>query len=439
MRTKLLCSSMLLAFLSGCGGGAATNSPAADTGNNAQQAVSTSKSSLVRNPVPQSSDADVAAAVAGNTEFALKVLPLFDTQGDSNLLYSPYSITQALAMAAAGAKADTLSGMEKALAFKLEQSRLLPALNKLDLQLAGKTAAAGNTSANLPALNIANSLWAQKGYSLQSTYLDAIGVNFGASINQLDFMKAAEPSRLAINDWVANQTQQKIKDLLPSGSVSSGTRLVLTNAIWFKSDWASPFMANNTRQQNFFDKKGNATKAPFMYQEANFSYAQGNGYQAVELPYAGNKLTMLLVMPDTGKFDGFLQNLTAPGLNDISNALKNQRVAFAMPKYNFSATPELGTVLRNLGMSNAFDAGQADFSGMTGNRDFSISGIVHKAFITVDEKGTEAAAATGVIVGTTAIQVPTVTLTLDHPFLFMIRDRETGLILFMGKLMNPAS
>lgn len=437
MRTKILCSSVLLALLSACGGGSATTSSTTqDT--NTQQAVSTAKSSLVREPAPMTSDADVATAVAGNTQFALTVMPMLDKQGDSNLVFSPYSITQALAMTSAGAKADTLSGIEKAMDFQLPQNRLLPALNKLDLQLTAKTAGAGASNANLPSLNIANSLWAQQGYTLQSSFLDALAVNFGAAVNLLDFFKSPDASRMTINNWVANQTNQKIQNLLAPNSVTSGTRVVLTNAIWFKSDWASPFTAESTRSQDFTDRKGNTSKTSFMYREANYSSVQGAGYQAVDLPYVDNKLSMLVVMPDAGKFDSFLQNLTPSGLNDISNALKDQRIGLALPKFNFNASPDMGGNLISLGMADAFNPAKADFSGMTGNRDLSISGVVHKAFITVDEKGTEAAAATGVVIGITAVMPPPVRLTFDHPFLFMIRDRQTGLIIFMGKVMNPA-
>ncbi|MFZ6677174.1 serpin family protein [Undibacterium sp. Tian12W] len=439
MRPTLLCSSLLLALVSACGGaGTAATATTPDTSK--PQAVSTAKSSLTRNIAPQASDADLAAAVAGNTEFALKILPLLDPQGDSNLVYSPYSLTLALEMAAAGAKGDTLTGMEKALAFQLQQSRLQPALNRLDLLLADKTSTAAKPNAQLPNLNIANALWAQQGYSLQSSYLDALSVNFGAAVNLQDFVGAAEPSRLTINNWVADQTQQKIKDLIPAGGVSSQTRVVLTNAIWFKSDWAQPFTKEATKNQDFTDRKGSVKNLPFMNLTSNFPYVQGKGYQAVELPYIDNKLAMLVVAPDAGKFDSFIQGLSSTTINDITTGLKDNYIALSMPKFNFSASPTMNSSLNTLGMGAAFDASKADFSGISGNRELSISGVMHKAFINVDEKGTEAAAATGVLIGVTSINVTQpLKLTLDRPFLFMIRDRQTGLIIFMGKLMNPAS
>ncbi|MFZ6767285.1 serpin family protein [Undibacterium sp. Di26W] len=424
--------------LAACGGsGTAVPTISADQATSNPLAISSAKSSLTRNPLPVASDADVAAAVAGNTEFALKALPLLDAIGDSNLVYSPYSITQALAMTSAGAKGETLTGIEQALAFQLQQNRLFPALNRLDLQLAEKTSAAGNTK--LPSLNIANALWVQQAYSLQPAYLDALGVNFGAVVNLLDFTKAPEASRLSINSWVEQQTQQKIKNLLGPNDVSSNTRVVLTNAIWFKADWATPFTAEKTSSQNFTDRKGNTRSLPFMSQDIRLPYVQGKSYQAVELPYVDNKLSMLLIMPDAGKFDDFVQNLNSTTMSQISAALKEQYVALSLPKFNFSSAATLADVLGKLGMSAAFDASKADFSGMTGNRDLSVSAIVHKAFINVDEKGTEAAAATGVVVGVTSVIVDTpIKVTLDHPFLFMIRDRQTGLIIFIGKLMNPA-
>lgn len=439
MRPTILYSCLLLALVSACGG--AGNSATATTSDTGKvQAIGTAKSTLARNPSPQASDADLAAAVAGNTEFALKVLPLLDTQGDNNLVYSPFSLTLALEMTAAGAKGDTLSGMEKALSFKLPQSRLQAALNRLDLVLADKTSTTAKPNAQLPNLNIANALWAQQGYNLQGTYLDALSVNFGAAVNLLDFVKAAEPSRLTINNWVEERTQKKIKDLLPPDAVSSSTRVVLTNAIWFKSDWAQQFTKESTRNQDFTNRKGSVSSLPFMNQTATFPYLQGKGYQAVELPYIDNKLAMLVVMPDAGKFDSFVQGLNSAAISDIATGLKDQYLALSMPKFNFSASPAMNSSLSSLGMSAAFDAGKADFSGMTGNRDLSISGVVHKAYINVDEKGTEAAAATGVVVGVTSINVnQPLKLSLDRPFLFMIRDRQTGLIIFMGKLMNPAA
>jgi len=421
--------------LAACGGSGNVASTSPATGN--ALAVSSAKSSMTRNPLPVSSDADVAAAVAGNAEFALKALPLLDATGDSNLVYSPYSITQALATTSAGAKGETLAGIEQALAFKLQQDRLFPALNRLDLQLAEKTNFATNTK--LPALTIANALWAQQGYSLQPAYLDTLAVNFGAAVNLLDFIKVPDASRLSINSWVEQQTQQKIKNLLGPNDVSSNTRVVLTNAIWFKSDWATVFTAEKTSNQNFTDRKGNIRSLPFMSQDIRLPYAQGKNYQAVELPYVDNKLSMMLIMPEAGKFDGFIQSLDSNTVSEISSAMKEQYVALSLPKFNFSSAATLADVLGKLGMSAAFDASKADFSGMTGNRDLSVSAIVHKAFISVDEKGTEAAAATGVAVGVTSIigDAP-IKVTLDRPFLFMIRDRQTGLIIFIGKLMNPA-
>jgi len=439
MRSGLLCSCLSLALLAACGGaGSSVTATAADAGK--PQALGVAKSSLARNPAPQVSDADLAAAVAGNTEFALKILPLLDAQGDSNLVYSPYSLTLALEMAAAGAKGDTLTGMEKALSFQLQQSRLQAALNRLDLSLTDKTSTAAKPNAQLPNLNIANALWAQQGYNLQGTYLDALSVNFGAAVNLQDFVNAAEPSRLTINNWVADQTQQKIKDLIPAGGVSSMTRVVLTNAIWFKSDWAHQFTKENTRNQDFTNRKGTVSSLPFMNQTVNLPYLQGKGYQAVELPYIDNKLAMLVVMPDAGKFDSVVQGLSTATLNEITAGLKDQYLALSMPKFNFSSSPAMNSSLSSLGMGAAFDAGKADFSGISGNRELSISGVVHKAFINVDEKGTEAAAATGVLIGVTSINVnQPLKLTLDRPFLFMIRDRQTGLIIFMGKLMNPVA
>ncbi|MFZ6656783.1 serpin family protein [Undibacterium sp. TJN19] len=448
MQKQFLMSCLLLAgtvgvsVMTGCGGGSATTvgaSVAADTGSQAQ-AISVAKSSQTRNLAPQVSDADMTAAVAGNTSFGLQMLPLLDPQGDSNLVFSPYSISQALAMTAAGAQGDTLTGIQKALAFQLDPNRLLPAFNKLDLALAGKTISAGSSNTKLPSLNIANALWAQQGYKLQTTYLDAIGSNFGAAVNLLDFILSPEAARTNINTWVENQTQQRIKNLLPAGSVSPSTRLVLTNAIWFKSEWAVQFISGRTVSQNFYDIRNQASSQAFMNQDLRVAYAQGKNYQALELPYVDNKLAMLLIKPDAGSFDTFRQSLSVASLAELTGSLKDQRISLSMPKFSFSSSPQMTENLKSLGMSAAFDPARADFSGMTGTRELSVSSVVHKAFINVDENGTEAAAATGVVVGITSISTdPLVKVVLDRPFLFFIRDRETGLILFMGKVMVPGA
>lgn len=395
------------------------------------------KSALARDTNPQVSDADFAAVVEGNTDFALKAFPLLDPGSGTNTVFSPYGITQAFALAAAGANGTTLSGIEEALYFMLPQGRLNPAFNKLDLLLAAETSGVVQGNAvQLPQLNIVNALWAQEGFPILQAYLDTIALNYGAGVHLLDFINATEESRLTMNSWVEEQTNNRIQDMLPEGSISAATRVVLTNAIWFKANWASQFSPENTRDQPFNGRDGLSSNVPFMHQTLTLPYAQTSGCQAFDVPYADGKLSMLVLMPAPGTFDTFLSTLTPTKLEDITNLLADSRIALALPKFTFNTGLDMGSTLQTLGMTDAFDPSKADFSGIDGSRDLSIDAVVQKAFISVSEQGTEAAAATGIIVIATSFPASSLPLTVDHPFIFMIRDRQTGLILFMGKVVS---
>jgi len=398
---------------------------------------SIAQSSLARNTSPQVSDADLAAVVAGNTEFALKVFPLLDSPPGNNTFFSPYSITQAFALLAPGARGTTLSGIEQALTFPLAQDRLNPAFNKLDLLLASKTM--GTVLENglqTPKLNNANAAWGQRGFSILPAYLDTLAVNYGAGLHLVDYINAAENSRQNINAWVEEQTNRRIQNLIPQGGVSPDTRLVLTNAIWFKANWASQFPQINTANGPFTNRDGSSSSVPFMRQTFTVPYAQVDGCQAVDIPYAGDNLSMLVIMPDPGSFDAFLSALTPTVLGDITNHLTPQAVDLSMPKFTLTRASSLPPILESFGMTDAFDPTRADFSGIDGNRDLFVGGVFHQAFVSVDEEGTEAAAATAIIIGTTAFPSPILTLAINHPFIFLIRDRQTGVILFMGKVAS---
>lgn len=395
------------------------------------------KSALSRDTNPQVSDADLTAVVAGTTDFALKVFPLIDPDASSNLVFSPYSITQAFALAAPGARNTTLSGIEQALSF-LPQDRLNTALNKLDLLLAAEaTGAITATGDQLPILKNANAIWGQKGLSLLPAYLDTLAVNYGAGMHVVDFVNATEDARNTINAWVEGQTNNRIQDLIPTGGVTPDTRAVLTNAVWLKANWASQFSEAATTNQSFLNQNGSSSAVPFMHQNFMTSYAQADGSQAVDISYAGDKFSMLVIMPDPGTFDEFLSSLTPTVLGDITNHLAAQEVDLSLPKFSFTKDAALGSILRLLGMIDAFDPGVADFSGIDGSRDLFINEVYHKAFISVDEHGTEAAAATAIgMSGVTSFPPPPLVLIIDHPFIFFIRERQTGLILFMGKVLS---
>lgn len=420
--------SLVLCFAAGCTS-KSNNNPQAPADNVAQSA-------LARDTNPQVSDADLAAAARGNTDFALKAFPLLGAVNE-NAVFSPYSITQAIALAAAGAKGTTLGGIEQAMTFSLSQDRLNPAFNKLDLLLAAETTGAVlSNGGRLPQLSIVNAVWGQQDFPILPAYLDTLAINYGAGFHLVDFINKTEDARTTINSWVEQRTNSRIQNLIPQGALSTDTRVVLTNAIWFKANWASPFPAAGTATRQFINRDGSQSPAPFMRQTLSASYGQGNGFQAIDIPYVDEKLSMLVIMPAPGTFDAFLSALTPTKLNECIAQTALKQVDLALPKFTFSTGADLGNLLRSLGMTDAFAPGHADFSGIDGRFDLFISSVLHKAFISIDEQGTEAAAATAVIIGITSAPVSQVTLTVDHPFLFLVRDRQTGLVLFLGKIVS---
>src|ERR1039457_3915580 len=388
------------------------------------------QSAIPRESIPHASDADLAALVAANTTFALNVFPLLDTTSNNNTFFSPYSITQAFSLLAPGAHGTTLSGIEKALSFPPLRDRFNPAMNKLDFLIIGNTSGSVlRKDIQAPILKNANAVWGQEGVSILPTYLDTLAANFGAGLHLVDFIHATENSRQIINAWVEDQTNDRIKNIIPPNGVSSNTRIVLTNAIWFKAKWASEFSPRATTNRTFNNRDGSSSLVPFMSQRFTVQYAQVDGCQAVDIPYAGGNLSMLVIMPEHGYLDPFLSMLTPKVLGDISSQLAYKNLAFSMPKFTFTRASEMKKILMHLGMTDAFDSARADFSGIDGKRDLFVGAVLHQAFISVDEQGTEAAAATAIVMRAGGKpRSPDLTLTIDHPFIFLIRDRKTGLI-----------
>jgi serpin B len=377
--------------------------------------------------------------VEGNSAFAFE--PYQALKGkEGNLFYSPYSISLALAMTYAGARGETAQQMADTLKFLLEPASLHPAFNWLDAELASRGEGAQGKDGEGFRLNIVNAIWGQKDYEFLSDFLDVLAENYGAGLRILDFITAPKESRLAINEWVSDQTEGRIKDLIPQGAIDEWTRLVLTNAIYFNAAWKYPFDGNMTTNGPFYLLDGGQKTVPMMRQDQFFGYAEGGGYQAVELPYDGDELSMVILLPASGDFEAFEKGLQAQQVDAIISGLQNTRVTLTMPKFEFDSEFSLKDTLSDMGMRDAFSPEDADFSGMTGNTELFISDVVHKAFVAVDEAGTEAAAATAVIVGTTSIPTePPVEVTLDRPFIFLIRDIETGAILFIGRVLNPSA
>jgi serpin B len=385
---------------------------------------------------PETSSSDLDELVEGNTAFAFDLYQAIRNEGE-NLICSPYSISLALAMTYGGARYDTEQEMADALHFTLSQDRVHPAFNALDLELAKRGKGAEGHSGEGFRLHIANSIWGQTGYSFLPEFLDTLAESYGAGLRLLDFAAAPEESRLTINDWVSDETEDRIQDLLPSGSVTSFTRLVLTNAIYFNAAWNSPFDQSATQPGVFYLLNGGEVTADMMSQVEHFGYAEADFYEAIELPYDGRELSMVIFIPHEGRFQTFENALTADMADDILARLSPTNVILTMPRFTFDFGLSLNHILAAMGMPEAFDPSAADFSGMDGSRSLFISDVLHKAFISVDEEGTEAAAATAVVMRLTAVLDSPIVVSIDRPFVFMIRDLETRTILFMGRVLIP--
>jgi serpin B len=393
------------------------------------------KSDKPRITEPAVDRGDVALLVEGNSAFAFELYQqLRDKEG--NLFYSPYSISLALAMTYAGARGETAEEMAATLQFLLEQERLHPAFNWLDAELASRGQGAQGKDGKGFRLNIVNAIWGQKDYAFLSEFLDVLAENYGTGLRMLDFVMEAEKCRHVINDWVSDQTEGCIKDLIPPGAIGELTRLVLTNAIYFNAAWEHPFDKGATTNGPFYLLDGRQVAVPMMRQTESFGYAKGEGYQAVELPYDGGELSMIILVPEAGQFGVFEAGLQSQQADAIIKSLRRTQVSLTMPKFEFESAFSLRDTLAVMGMPVAF-SDAADFSGMTGNPELCISDVLHKAFVAVDESGTEAAAATAVVMELTSIPESPVQVTIDRPFVFLIRDIETGAILFVGRVLNP--
>jgi serpin B len=398
------------------------------------------QSAKPRVTAPDVAPSNLTDLVDGNSAFAFDLYQALreGNEGDGNLFYSPHSISLALAMTYAGARGETERQMADVLRFTLSQDRLHPAFNSLDLELARRGEGAEGKDEDGFRLNIANALWGQDGYEFLPEFLDALAQNYGAGLRLLDFASAPEESRVTINEWVSDRTEDKIRDLIPEGAIDPLTRLVLTNAIYFNAAWNYPFEESLTEDGSFDLLDGGEVSVPMMMQTESFGYAEGEGYQAVELLYAGRELSMVILLPKAGEFEAFERSLDADRVDAIVEALAHREVALTMPKFEFDSRFSLSRSLAAMGMQDAFNDA-ADFSGMTGDRDLFISDVIHQAFVSVDEAGTEAAAATAVIMAELAMPEEPVEFTVDHPFMFMIRDIETGTILFVGRVVDPSA
>ena len=378
---------------------------------------------------------DIKNLVDGNNTFAFDIYNSLRSE-NGNLILSPYSISLALAMTYAGARGETEAQMTQTLHFT-PQDKLHPSFNTLDLALEKEPINLDKDKEPMQ-LNIANAVWAEKTFSFLPEFLDTIAINYGAGVNLADFKNEPNQERTTINNWVSDQTEDKINDLLPDGSITTDTRMVLVNAIYFKADWLDQFDANHTGDYPFNLLDGTQVNIPMMGQGMYIPYTQGEGYTAVELPYAGDTAAMDIIVPDAGKFEDIESALTGDMFNTIIGNMSQTSLMLSLPKFKFESSFGLSYTLDQLGMVDAFNANTADFSGMTGNKDLFIGNVIHKAFVAVDEEGTEAAAATAVIMEAAGAPMWDVSLLVDRPFIFIIRDKVNGQILFIGRVLNPA-
>jgi serpin B len=388
--------------------------------------------------VPPHERAPLTPAISGvataNNRFAIDLFAELRAEGNDgdNLMISPLSISTALAMTYAGARGNTAAQMAEVL--------------HLDAAPAGEEHAGfGQLIVDLnddrPGydLSVVNRLFGRQGFDFREAFLQQLAADYGAPLEQLDFGADPDGSRNHINSWVASQTNDRIKDLLPPGSVTGETRLVLTNAVYFNGKWRYQFDPNDTRDLPFHLADGSAPLTPTMYQEGEFAYGQFDGFQMLEMQYSGQDLSMVLMLPN--ERDG-LPALEAAFTEELFRTnvgnLHPKEVEVFLPKFTFKDRANLNTPLQDLGMTDAF-TDHADFSGMRDGGGLTITDVLHQTFIDFNESGTEAAGATGVVIGPTSVPPPPPIFRADHPFLFALRDRHTGALLFLGRMADPGA
>ena len=385
-------------------------------------------------PAPPGRREEAKTVAAGNNAFAAELYGKLRTEANGNLFFSPYSISTALAMVHAGAAGQTQTEIADVLHLTGSPAGVNAGYDGLTEHLRAGSKAGGYQ------LSVANALWGQRNYGFLTGYINALQQSYSANLFDVDFVSDAEASRRRINGWVAEHTKDKIKGLMPAGSINNLTRLVLTNAIYFKGDWASAFNKGSTRDLPFHTADGKQVTTPMMFQSRHYRYLAEQDYQAIALPYKNSELTMVALLPRAK--DGlaaFEKNLTGDRLNDILKKLataNTPEVQTFIPKFKTSSAFSLNKTLSDLGMPRAFTK-QADFSGINGKKDLYIQAAVHKAFVDVNEEGTEAAAATGIGIGATSAPPAPPVFKADHPFVFLIQDGATGAVLFMGRVTNP--
>jgi len=383
---------------------------------------------------PSSNTADQAEVVKGSNAFAVDLYAQLSRQ-PGNLFFSPESISTAFGMAYAGARGQTATEMGDVFHFTLPPEKLHPAMGALLAEM--------NAQHKGYELRVADALWAQQDANFEPSYLKLVQSDYAAGFHRVNFKLSPETVRTTINAWIEKQTNDKIKDLISPGALNPTTRLVLTNAIYFKGDWQDQFDKEATQKEEFHLSAAQWVMTPMMRRTGGYRYYDGGTFQALELPYSGDEISMVVLLPKQADGLAALEHLfTSRSPSDWIQKLEpTDKVILSLPRFTMTQQFELSSTLSAMGMSQAF-SGAADFSGMTGKPDFAISAAIHKAFIDVDEQGTEAAAATAVVMFATAMQhrfpePPPIVFRADHPFLFILLDTKSGSMLFLGRVADP--
>lgn len=396
-------------------------------------------SNLARDPQPQVDPSQLEVLADANTAFGLNFYHQISQQ-EGNLIFSPISLSLALSMTLAGAQGATRDEMLQALSLQALAGDLHPAFNALLQSInASQEVVDSLSEGDAFQLNIANSIWGNAGTDFKTDFLDTLSLNYGAGIYSVNYETDPEAARQAINAWVEDETAGKIPDLIPEGLIDVMTRLVLANAIYFNGSWLYPFNEGLTDQAPFTLLDGQSIDVEMMHLTGEgLDYARMEDYQLVKLPYLSSDFSMLLIVPDAGSFKDFEGSLSVDDLADGLAEMAYVPMSLAMPSFDFESSINANDVLISLGMQVPFDANSADFSGITAEEVLYISDVLHKATITVDEKGTEAAAATAVIMACTSMPInEPLSLVIDRPFMFSIMHNPTGSILFMGRVVQP--
>jgi serpin B len=385
------------------------------------------------NPAKVETSTDPVKIAEGNNVFMMKAYKVL-IEKEENIFISPYSISSALAMTYAGANGKTETEMGSALEFSANNTSFHQNFG-MATESINNIGAKGEIQ-----LNVANSLWLADGYKFTDEFLRTNKTFYKTEMTNLNFAES-EKARKTINDWVAEKTKDKIKDLIPEGILDALTKLVLTNAVYFKAEWAEQFKKGNTEKADFTTNKNERVEAELMGLKHYYEYYEDDKVQFIEMPYKGNDASMFVLLPK--KKNGLSEiekDLTWDDILKYSSSMKRKEVLVHFPKFKMSLSYELRDLMRKLGMKDAFSK-SADFSKMNGNKDLYISAIIHKTFIAVDEAGTEAAAATAVVMRMKSMppQEKHAIFRADHPFFYFIKEKSTGTVLFAGRVVDPSA